>query len=447
MPLPAELADAILRAVEARREDLLQVAEGLIRIDSTNGSYPAAASSARGGESLAGHLLGERCREIGMRVERVGPDPGRQNMVAVAPGRGKGPSLLLNGHLDTVPASDPASWTLADPRQPERRGNDLYGLGSADMKGPLAAGWAALAALHDLGLQLDGEVQLHAVVGEEAMEHELGTSAAIEAGFRADAAVNLEPTTLTLATASPGYRALKMRVVGRGTHHGNRQLSMRPGGESVGVNALEKGLWVAQGMQELERRWNKGDLHPWFPPGSFTIHPGTFVSVGAPDLPAPVFFPAEAVLEYSLWYPPGWSAEDVEDRVERFLSDWCADDPWLAEHPVEFEWSYDWPPFETARDEPIVASIAAAIEAVQGTPVPPPSPQAPAAVGASVDSTWIERAGIPVVTFGPGKMRLAHSPDEHVGIDELVAAAQVLAIAITSTCGSTQAKSSARPDR
>lgn len=431
MALPDELAAAIKRAVEARRDDVVRLTEALIRIDSTNPSYPGSATETDGGEALAGRLLGERCREIGMRVEWIGPDPDRQNMVAIAPGRG-GRSLLLNGHLDTVPPSDPSAWSLDDPRRAERRDNAIYGLGAADMKGPLAAGWAALAALNDLGFELGGEVQLHGVVGEEAMEHELGTTAAIEGGFRADAAINLEPTSLALTTASPGYRSLAIRVSGRSTHHGNRRQAMQPGGESVGVNALEKGIWVAQGMQELERAWNESELHPWFPAGSFTIHPGTFISVGAPDLPAPVFFPAEALLEYGIWYPPGWSGEEVEDRVEGFIAEWCADDPWLSEHRPDFDWGYDWPPFETPREEPIVGSVAKAIEAVHGSPVPPPTPQNPAAVGASVDSTWIERAGIPVVTFGPGAMSVAHSPDEYVDIDELVAAAQVLALTIAA---------------
>jgi acetylornithine deacetylase len=434
--LPTELVAAVDQAVTARRADLVEVAEDLIRVDSTNPSYPNARPAARGGESRAGAVLGDHCRKIGMRIERVGPDRSRQNLVAVAEADGEGPSLLLNGHLDTVPPADPGAWTLSDPWTPELRDGVLVGLGAADMKGPIAAAWGALAALHDVGLRLGGEVQLHGVVGEEAMEHEAGTTGVIEAGFRADAAINLGPTALTLTTASPGYRSVSLRVHGRSTHHGNRVLSMRPGGEAVGVNALEKAMLVAQGMQELERQWKAEDLHPWFPPGSFTLHPGTFVSVGAPDLPAPVYFPSDALLEYGIWYPPGWSGREVEERVERFIADWCAEDDWLSAHPVEFSWGFDWPPFETARDQEIVGSLADAIEAVSGTPVPPPSPQAPAAVGASVDSTWIQRAGIPVVTFGPGEMRHAHSPDEHVGTDDLVTAAKVLALAIVSWTGS-----------
>jgi acetylornithine deacetylase/succinyl-diaminopimelate desuccinylase-like protein len=427
--------DTIKEAVAARREDLLALAEDLIRVDSTNASYPAGGEAARGGESRAGDVLAERCRSLGMRVERVGPDAGRQNLVAIAGGAGPGRSLILNGHLDTVPPSDRPAWTMADPRAPERRDGTLFGLGSADMKGPLAAGWAALAALRDLGLTPAGEVQLHAVVGEEAMEHDLGTSAALAAGFRADAAINLEPTALVLSTASPGYRSFTVRVAGRSTHHGNRLLSKAPGGEAVGVNALEKAVLVVEALGELERRWAAEELHPWFPPGAFTLHPGTFTSVGAPGSPAPVFFPAEATLEYGVWYPPGWSGAEVEERVESFVAERLAGDAWLEVHPPEFAWGFDWPPFETPREELIVGTLADAIEAVTGAPVPPPSPEHPAAVGASVDSTWIERAGIPVVTFGPGEMRVAHSPDEHVAIEELVSAAETLALAIASWCG------------
>lgn len=59
------------------------------------------------------------------------------------------------------------------------------------------------------------------------------------------------------------------------------------------------------------------------PPGSFTLHPGTFTSIGAPGLPAPVFFPSDALLEYGVWYPPGWSGEEVERRVEAFVAERC----------------------------------------------------------------------------------------------------------------------------
>ncbi len=433
-PATDEVRAAILRAVDARAEDLVGLAEALIRVDSTNASYLV--DGPAGGETRAGDVLAAWCARLDLRVERVGPDPDRMNVVAIGGGAEPGGrSLLLNGHMDTVPAADPPSWSIDDPRDPVRRDGTLIGLGSADMKGPLAAGWAALAALRDAGVALAGEVQLHGVVGEEAMEHEVGTSAVLRAGFVADAAINLEPTGSRLAAASLGYRSVAIRVEGRSTHHGNRLLAQAPGGDAIGVNALEKAVLVVRALQELERRWASESLHPYFPPGAFTIHPGTFRAVGAPGLPAPVYFPAEALLEYGIWYPPGWTGSEVERRVEEFVREWCADDPWLVARPPRFAWGYDWPPFETAWSAPIVGTVARAVEAVTGAPVPPASPRHPAMVGASVDSTWIEQAGIPVVTLGPGQMGVAHSPDEHVAIDDLVRAAKILALAIADWCG------------
>lgn len=429
------MRDAVLAAVAAREADLVALTEALVRVDSTNPNYAGAGESARGGESRAGDVLGEHCAAIGMEVERVAPDPARSNVVAIARGAGGGRSLLFNGHLDTVPPADPSAWTISNPREPVRRDGVLVGLGSADMKGPLAAAWAALAGLRDAGVRLGGDVQLHGVVGEEAMEHEIGTSAVLRAGFVADAAINLEPTSspvgpLALAAASPGYRSVTIRVPGRSTHHGNRPLITRPGGgDAIGVNALEKGVDIVRALQALERRWAIEKDHPSFAPGSFTFHPGTFSAIGAPGLPAPVYFPAEAELEYAIWYPPGQSGAEVEAEVESFVRDWCSVDTWLSDHPPVFQWAYDWPPFETPWDAPVVGTVAGAIEAVTGRVA------APSATGASVDSTWIEAAGIPVVTFGPGENRVAHSPDEHIAVAELVTAAQVLAVALVDWCG------------
>ena len=206
LPLDSALRDELLRAVEARADDLVELACDLIRIDSTNPNYRSARPDAAGGESRANERLAQSCAALGLEVHWVAPDPGRRNLVAVRRGRGRGRSLLLNSHIDTV-AGDARHWTKTTPWKPVLRDGVLYGLGAVDMKGAAAAGWAALAALTDAELDLSGDVQLHSVVGEEAMEHELGTSACLRAGFVADAAINTEATSsdlqrFTLATAS-----------------------------------------------------------------------------------------------------------------------------------------------------------------------------------------------------------------------------------------------------
>jgi acetylornithine deacetylase len=80
-------------------------------------------------------------------------------------------------------------------------------------------------------------------------------------------------------------------------------------------------------------------------------------------------------------------------------------------------------------------AAALAFEAVTGEPVAPPTPQHPANFGAAMEGTWLERSGIPSIVFGPGDLRVAHSCDEYVVLEEVFTAAQVLACAAVEWCG------------
>ncbi|MGB1780398.1 MAG: M20/M25/M40 family metallo-hydrolase, partial [Longimicrobiales bacterium] len=96
-------------------------------------------------------------------------------VIGTLEGRGGGPSLILNGHVDVVPPGDEALWS-SPPFEPVVRDGRLYGRGSLDMKAQLAAGLAALRAVSDAGVELSGSVHLQSVVGEE--DGGIGTLAA-----------------------------------------------------------------------------------------------------------------------------------------------------------------------------------------------------------------------------------------------------------------------------
>ena len=150
-----------------------------------------------GGETRVNEILRERYEQAGLETHWVAPDPERQNLVGVRRGRSSGGrSLALNGHVDTVPPVDPDGWVNGSPWNPEIRDERLFGIGSTDMKGSDTAMWLVAQALADAGVELDGDLLLHSVVGEETMQHELGTSAVLEAGFAADAAIVTEPTSI-----------------------------------------------------------------------------------------------------------------------------------------------------------------------------------------------------------------------------------------------------------
>lgn len=427
-------------AVQARREEAFTLLDRLVRINSTNPDFPGIDRDAvLGGEGRCTALLGDRFAELGLATATVAPEPARPNLVATLRGAGGGRSLVLNGHVDTVaPVRGGTTWD-GDPWGPERRDGVLHGLGATDMKGGLVAAWLAVRALRDAGVSLAGDLLVQAVVGEEQMQHELGTTACIEAGYGADAAIVLEPSSsprpLSLSTTSAGNWVFRVTVHGRATHAGNRAAAVRPGGEggALGANAVEKGLLMVQALQQLEAEWGLTRTHPAFTPGFFAINPGAFhADAGAPS---PAYLADRAELDVLAWYPPDVEAEDVRAELERHLLAAAQLDPWLREHPPEFEWLGNWPAASTDWDSPHVQVLARAHERVTGMPVLAPGPLNPSGFPAVTDASFLEAAGIPTVVFGPGDLRRAHAADERIALDEIVTCAATLALAAIDWCG------------
>jgi acetylornithine deacetylase len=299
--------------------------------------------------------------------------------------------------------------------------------------------WLTAQALQDVGVRLAGDLQLHSVVGEETAEYQLGTLACVEAGFRADGAVVTEPSApprpLTIATHSAGFLWFRVLLEGRSTHAGNRPLAIRPGGpgDAIGVNALEKGVLVVEALQELERQWGLTKTHPCFSPGFFTIMPGIFHA--DPGMPFPAYFPNRAELHWLAWYPPQESDEAVASELEEHVLAACRLDPWLREHPPVFEVLMRYPGMQTDWEHPLPQALARAFEAVTGEAAEQPTPQRPSNFGAAMEGTWLERAGIPSVCFGPGDLTVAHARDEHVRVDEVITAGKALAACAIEWCG------------
>ena len=433
------LEERLCAAVAARRDDAIVLLSELVAIDSTNPVFleehgPAAGS----GERRCNELLAARFGAAGCETVWVAPDPDRPNVVGRRPGSGQGRSLVLNGHVDTV-AADASAWTT-DPWRPSVREGALYGLGAADMKSGLAAIWTALQALDDVGVALEGDLLVHSVVGEEAMEHELGTTACIRAGYGGDAAIVAEPTSLSrslvVTGTSGGYWSLRIEVEGRTTHCANRPHLVRAGGggDAIGVSALEKAVRLVNAFQELEQRWGFTKRHPSCAPGSFTIMPGRLHADSQAKGPAPVYVPDRATLDYSIVYPPHESAAEVMEEIEAYVRDVCRLDTWLADHPPTLTWGVNWPALDTPWDDPIVSTLVHARAVATGDVQPPPTPAEPIAF-APQDGAWFAREGIPAVCFGPGALRVAHSADEHVALDEVVQAATALTICAVRWCG------------
>lgn len=438
--------ERVLATVEAMRAQILELVSELVRIPSVNPGFPGVRYEEHiGGESRVTEALAQHMESAGLQTAWVEGAPQRRNLAAVCRGAGGGRSLVLNGHIDTVPPVNPRDWKFGSPWSGKIDGDRLYGLGATDMKAGVAAQFKAVEAIGKAGIRLKGDVVQQVVIGEEMMEHELGTSRVTRAGFRGDAAIVAEPTSLweplSVVTVSPGLLYFRLNVSGKATHVGVRSEVVRPGGmvPAIGANAVEKALFLVQMVQKLEQDWGLSKGHPLFTPGYFTIHPGLIK--GDPGYAAPFMFATGCYVEFCALYPPQEQVDDVKRELTDYIQGACQLDPWLREHPPTIEWLNHWPPFETAIDSPICGVVAQAAELAQGGPArPDPSrllnvPPRFRHFAALADNSFLQAEGIPSVIYGPGNLTLAHGQDEYVLTEEVITATKTYALACLEFCG------------
>jgi acetylornithine deacetylase len=237
-------------------------------------------------------------------------------------------------------------------------------------------------------------------------------------GWRADACVIPEPTSLDIVPANAGALTFRLRIPGQATH-ASRRLE--------GVNAITKFWSVHTALQQLEERRNR-DVDPLFarwelayPISIGTVASGNWVS-SVPDL-----LVAEGRMGVAIDEPVATARAAFEATV----ADACSSDRWLRDHPVEVEW---WGgQFASGRLTPnsdLLRRVRNAHRSVTGRPVR-------AVWGATYgsDLRLMAAAGIPTLHYGPGDAQLAHGPDERVPVDEVVTAARMLAALALDHCG------------
>ena len=155
------------------------------------------------------------------------------------------------------------------------------------------------------------------------MDHECGVTATVKRGYMADAAVVSEPSAppapLAVIPVSPGLLWFSVTVPGKATHASMRGPTMRAGGDmSVGVNAIDKGVFIFQALRQLEDEWGLTKQHPLFSPGHFTLHPGV-VTGGPYGVLVPFVISEFMTIEYCVWYHPDEDPEDVKREIETHI--------------------------------------------------------------------------------------------------------------------------------
>jgi acetylornithine deacetylase len=432
------LSHDVCAAVEALRDELVGSVAEAVRIPSVTPTYPGVDYDEHiGAEARVSRLIERLLTTAGAQTDVFGAVEGRENCVGVVRGSGGGRSLILNGHVDVVPGGPADEWRHGDPFSGAVDDGAVWGRGACDMKGGVLAQAFAALALRNAGVTLAGDLLLEAVVGEECMEHTLGTTACLERGYRADAAVVGEPSAppvpLGVVAITPGVTRFIVTIEGKRTHPAMRGMTIHPGTEdafSIGVNAVDKAFLIYEALRRREEEWGLTKRHPLFTPGQFVIHPGVVVASPRGQLD-PFFIADHAMLDYIVIHHPDEPIEDVRREVEDVVATASRLDGWLRDHPPVVEWRHHWPPSRVAPDHPIVAATCRAHEQAHG--------ETAKVVGwaAVHDGTFLNQGGVPAISYGPGDIRQAHAVDEHVPIAELVRACKTYALLAIDWCGVT----------
>ena len=332
---------------------------------------------------------------------------------------GDRPGLVLQGHLDVVPPGDPHAWGMTDPFSAELHEGRLYGRGTCDMKGGVAANLAVVETLRAAGVRLERPLAVHAVVAEE--DGGLGAFATMRRGHRGEAAVLTEPTGGDLVVANAGALSFRIEVPGRAAHG-----SLRHEGQS----AFEAFLPVHEALLTLEADRNR-DADPLFGERTlpYALSIGT-VTTGDWTSSVPDRLVAEGRYGVMLGEEPASARLAFEDAV----TEASLKDPWLREHRPTVTWPGGQ--FASGRLDlahPLINEMSAAVADTGAHQDAQPGVRAE--VYGSDLRIYSGIGGIPTLHYGPGDPRLAHAPLEHVEMAEVVAVTRALVVLAMRRCG------------
>ncbi len=416
-----DVVKAIDKEVEKMREEIIEFTSSLIQFPSIQGE-----------EEAAQLFFAKKLEEIGCIIDIFKPDSQelRQNykdvlvsrndftkspnVVGVLKGSGKGKSIILNSHMDVVPAGD-QDWKES-PWSGKVVNDKIFGRGASDMKGGAAANYFALKTVVKLGIKLRGDAIIESVVDEEIGG--AGTAATLLRGYKADAAIITEPTDMKIYPACMGSMWFRIKVKGKAAHGATAYL---------GVNAVEKAYVVYEALKNLENIRSIDKTHTLYKHLEipFCINIGKFFGGNWPSS-----VPDEVVLEGRMGVSPDESIREAKTELENAVREAAHSDLWLSDNLPQIEWFGScWVGGAIKKDHPIVKNILQNHLVVLCQE--PIISGAPWATDAGI---LIKYGNIPTVIYGPGKGNVAHQANEYILIEDIVNSTKVLSKSILDWC-------------
>ncbi len=376
------------------QEEVIGLLSRLVAIPSTN-SMPGGRPEDATYEVAIGEFVAEYMTALGFDVQVQEVVDGRKNVLGTVHGREGSPTILLDAHMDTVPAVE----MEIEPFEPVIEDGKLYGRGSCDTKASLAAMICAAGALQKLDGGPPATVIVSATVDEESQFR--GIQKLIDEGVRADVAVVGEPTNLDIVAAHKGVVRYQVVTHGKAAHSCNPQL---------GVNAIYHMSRLIDAIQTKVIPALNEKRHPLLDSPRITV--GKIQGGRQANI-----VPERCVIDIDRRILPTETYEDAMGEMQAVVDELSAQDSqFQAEivppHTVQ-------PGLETPTNHPLVRAMSAAAERTCGRAKVTGVPY-------STHASALHGAGITSVVFGPGDIRNAHSAVEFVPVNDVVKAADII---------------------
>lgn len=384
-------------------DETVNLARDLIRIPSHK--------DVSGREKYVAEYIYDFCGSNGIDAELQPADGERCNVLAYLKGDGSGRTLVLNGHTDTVP---PYSMTI-DPFGAEVINGEIFGRGSADMKGALTSMLVSMLAIKRSGCRLKGNVVFTGVIGEE--EKSEGTEYLIRSGLKAEGAIVGEPSNYEYSIGHRGLEWLEIIITGKAAHGGVPEL---------GINAIEKAAVLIERIKKnlypkLKSRYNEYM-------GNSVMNFGVIRGGNQPSMVAD-----SCSIGIDRRYIPGETVEsvikeyqDIIDEIEAEDSQFDATIRRIPDNMLEMDHLY----LITSPEEPIVSAVRESLRKIIGR-----EPEITRKRGWTDAALLSNFARIPTVVCGPGNVNYSHTKDERVAIADLMNMVSVYSEIIRKFCG------------